>query len=689
MRVSVRPRRSPAVSMATALAAAVVPLAALTVVPPTAAAQDFTTQDSAAQDSTEQDSTEQEPATVPLAFGEMGLGGSVALTGQRGRTSVTLPVPDGTTPVALRGALEVPAGIERGWLDVTHDERFVGRVDLGGGAPTVPVAVPLTGVPVTGESVTLELATTIVPTTGSCLNSRDSSTVRLQDPVVDYAGAPMSPTTVADFLPPVLRTATLVLPDEPTADQATAALTLAAAVVDRYGSQPVRTVVRRASDRVGAPADGPFDRTVVVAPGAEAGLRLEPASDPAVPPALVVSGDGPALLDQIALVGGEAAELAVADRVSAGSLTVPPVLTADAMTLGDMGLGPVTQRGSGEVTVTIPVDQTRLGRAGSAMRVHVLGTYTPLSTGVAGSIHVAVGERDLDVRAADSSGVVDTWVDVPADSVERVTSVDVILRTTGNGDACSTGGALTLTIDSGTTVTTSGGTPDTRGFASVPQSLMPAVDVALAQQTFANTARAITVLTGLQRLSARPLIPTVVPFDDVAGSSEPAVVVAPDGLAAFGPAAEDLRLPLGTTGTTVLTLSGEDGDARVTVDSSAPFASLQVLRQNDRSVVVATSTASTQLDGLLAWLADDARRWDGLRGDVLFGTAAREPVSLSSVRESAAPAAVASGSTAPTAVWSVLVIGGIALVVGLIAAALVYVRSHGRPDDAPTSTDGP
>ncbi|MFC7959282.1 hypothetical protein [Rhodococcoides kroppenstedtii] len=688
MRVSVRPRRGPAA----ALAVTVVALATTILFTPTSAAQDTPAQDSTTQDST---------ANVPLSFAEMGLGGSVALTGQRGRASVTLPVPDGTSPVALRSTLEVPAGIERGWLDVTHDDRFVGRVDLGGGVPTVPVVVPLTGVPVIGRSVSLDLSTTIVPTMGSCLNSRDSSTVRLQDPVVDYAGAPTSPTTVADFLPPVLRTVTLVLPDEPTADQATAALTLAAAVVDRYGSQPVRTVVRRTSDRIGAPADGPFDRTVVVAPGADAEISLEASSDPAAPPALIVSGDGPALLDQVALIGGEAAELAVADRVVAGPLTVPPVLTADSMTLGDMGLGPQTQRGSGEVTVTIPVDQTRLGRAGSTMRVHVLGTYTPLSTGVAGNIHVAVGDRDLDVRAADGSGVVDTWVDVPAESVERVTPVDVTLRTTGNGDACSTGGALTLTIDSGTTVTTSGGTPDTQGFASVPQSLMPTVDVALAQQTFANTARAITVLTGLQRLSARPLIPTVVPFDDVALSAEPAVVVAPDGLSAFGPAAEEVRLPLGTTGTTVLTLrGGADGardtegvqavsDTRVTVDSTAPFASLQVLRQNGRTLVVATSTAAAQLDEMLAWLTDDARRWDGLRGDVLFGTASREPVSLSSVRDAVAPSAVASGSTAPAAVWSILVFGAVALVVGLVAAALVYVRSHGRPDDGPSSTDGP
>ncbi|MDV7196331.1 hypothetical protein R4172_01990 [Rhodococcus kroppenstedtii] len=301
MRVSVRPRRGPAA----ALAVTVVALATTILFTPTSAAQDTTAQDTAAQDTPAQDSTTQDStANVPLSFAEMGLGGSVALTGQRGRASVTLPVPDGTSPVALRSTLEVPAGIERGWLDVTHDDRFVGRVDLGGGVPTVPVVVPLTGVPVIGRSVSLDLSTTIVPTMGSCLNSRDSSTVRLQDPVVDYAGAPTSPTTVADFLPPVLRTVTLVLPDEPTADQATAALTLAAAVVDRYGSQPVRTAVRRTSDRIGAPADGPFDRTVVVAPGADAEISLEASSDPAAPPALIVSGDGPALLDQVALVGG-------------------------------------------------------------------------------------------------------------------------------------------------------------------------------------------------------------------------------------------------------------------------------------------------------------------------------------------------------------------------------------------------
>ncbi|WP_027507153.1 hypothetical protein [Rhodococcus sp. UNC23MFCrub1.1] len=660
-------------------------------VPTTATAQEVDDQDITAQDGAMQESTTLEgpaPAASALSFGEMGLGGSVALTGQRGRATITVPVPPGTVPVALRGVLEVPAGIDRAWLDLTHENRFVGRVDVIGGAPTAVVNVPLAGVAVTGRSVTLDLSTTVVPAAGTCLYTPDTSTVRLQDPVVDFAGVPAAPTVVADFLPPVLRTATVIAPDEPTAEQSTAVLILATTLVDFYGSQPVRVVVRSQSERAGTPADGPFDRTLVIAGGDEGAIELEPAIDPAAPPALRITGSGASLLDQIALLAGDAAALAVADRASAGPITIAPVLPAESMTLREMGLGPVTGRGAGEVTVTVPVDQTRLARAGSNLRVHLLGDYTPLSSGVAGGLRVSVGDTDLASSATDASGVLDLWVDIPPASVERVTAVTVTLRTTGNGDTCSTGGALALTVHADTTVSSSGGTPDTRGFESVPQSLMPGVSVALAEQSFANTARAAAVLTGLQRLSARPLVPTVAPFADVAAATTPALLVAPDGLAAFGPQAQNIRLPLSTTGTTVLTVrddsTGGGGDqTQVTVDSAAPFGSVQVLRQNDRSLVVATSNGAEQLDGVLAWLGDDVRRWSTLSGDVLFGTVAREPVSLSSSGDAAVPVVdVASGSTAPSGVWAILVIGGIALVIGVIGAALVYIRSRGRSDAA-------
>ena len=144
--------------------------------------------------------------------------------------------------------------------------------------------------------------------------------------------------------------------------------------------------------------------------------------------------------------------------------------------------------------------------------------------------------------------------------------------------------------------------------------------------------------------------------------------------------------PLATTGTSILTRQdqgGSDDGVQVTVDSGVPFASVQVTRQNDRTLLVATSSDASQLDGLVSWLGEDPTRWDGLTGNVLFGAGAREPVSLSSASDEVAAEPVAGGSTAPSGVMSILVAGGIAVAVGVLAAVLVWIRSRGKQDVRP------
>ncbi|MBY6684915.1 hypothetical protein HQ305_01455 [Rhodococcus sp. BP-149] len=632
-----------------------------------------------------QEESDSAPVSTPLSFGALGLGGSIALSGQRGSAVVTLPVPPGTVPTSLRGIIEVPAGIERGWLDISHRDRIVGRVDLPTGVPTAPVDIPLTGLDVVDDTVTLQMTTTMVPSAGYCLDTRESSTVRLQDPVMDVVGTPANPTVVADFLPPVLSGLRIFVPDEPTADQSTAALTLATSVVDYYGSQPVRVTVVPASSLGGAAPDGPFDRSVVLTPNTDPDARLIYPTTPGAPPQLFVAGDGTTLVDQIALLTSDVSALAVSTRVSAGAVPERPTLSSDSMTLADMSLGPLTASGPGEVTVTIPVDQTRLGRAASDLRVHVLGDYTPLSSEIAGALRISIGASDLVTWPADETGKIDQWVDVPSGLVDRVTSLDVVMQTSGNGDTCSTGGSLTVTVAGGTTIESAAGTPAARGFASIPQALMPTVDVALAQQDLPNTVRAATMLTGLQRLSARALAPAVVPVEQLLDGSGPGLLVAPDGIEDLG-VDTDLALPLATTGTSILTLrdaAAADDGAQVTVDSDVPFASVQVARDGDRTLLVATASDPDQLDGLVAWLGEDPTRWEGLTGDVVLGAGDREPVSLSSSADVPETEPVAAGSTAPSGVVAILIAGLVAVLVGVVAAILVFVRSRGRQDEVP------
>jgi hypothetical protein len=651
---------------------ALVVLASSTLTAPTASAQD------------------EEAAPVELTLSAMGIGNTLSLSGTGGRTQMTVPVTPGTTPQTLFATALVPVGLGRGWLDVSSQGRSVARVDLPEGVTTVPFSAPLSGLAVADNALTVDISTVLVPVDGYCLATPDDSTVRIVDASVGFAGQPAIPADISEFLPPVLSQLTVYVPDQPDADQSSAAVALTTAVIDRYGAQPLRVRLLPESQLSSAPVDGPFQRSVVVQPNTDGSAQLIYPTEPA-PPTLFVSGSGSALDDQVRMITSSLSALAVSTAASAGASSPPPTLSSDSMTLDDLGVGTVTATGSGSVTATVPVDQTRLGRAAGSMSVHLLGSYTPLPDDLGGSIVVSVGEKTLAVLPVDNAGRIDQWVDIPGAVASRVTDLAVTLRTSTGQNGCGTGGSATVTVDGDSSVTSSAsGTPSPSGFASLPQALMPRVDVALGQQNFADTARAVTLLGGLQRLSAVALAPRVVPMDDAVDGDSSAVVVAADD-----DVPDSITLPLRTDGDTTFTVGGQAfrpasglpagsaPSASLTVDGAMPYGSLQVVREESGTTMLVASSrnAPDQLDRTLGWLDADPSRWFALSGDVLFASGTGDPVALSSA-ELAGPADTAapadSSQSSPPIVRTLVLVGVGLFVLALIAAGVIVLRSRGR-----------
>lgn len=607
-----------------------------------------------------------------LTLGEVGLGESLRLQGVDGRVQITVPVPTGVVPRALNATLTVPPWLDRGWIDVESNDRPIFRIDLSGDAQTVPVSIPLGAAAIVGGAVTLEFSSTLIPDAGYCpVPSGDP--VRIIDAAVDYSGVPAIPRTISEFLPPVLRQLTVFVPAEPGPDVIDAVLTLTTSVTESFGAQNVRMVVRPDTDLRSAPPSGPFDRTVVLSDNTDAGAELIfPVPD--TPPQLYITGTGSELLDQTRLITSPVADLAVTRGALAGPRVPPAVLATNSTTFDALDIGTVT----GAPTASVALDQTRLGRSAADVSVHLTGSYTP----GAGSLTATIGDRTLAVWTADDTGRLDQWIDIPNAELDRITTLDVTVSRSseGSGSACGAQSASTVTIDGASVIESSdSASPVPLGFGSLPQALTPRVGVALAENSFVNTVRAVSLVNGLQRMSTRLMQPHVVEVDEALNGTEPAIVIAPDGNLP-----DTLELPVSSNGAATLSVTATDtsgSETLLTLDTAVPFGTVQVASNpNGAALMVASSNgAPAQLDDLIAWLDAGTNRWFGLSGDVLFGTPGAEPLTLSS-NDLTGPQTdtAAQSQTSNKLVVFFAGVGVVLILSGLIVAAIIVVRSRRR-----------
>ncbi|UXA07480.1 hypothetical protein KXD96_04940 [Mycobacterium sp. SMC-2] len=613
-----------------------------------------------------------------LATSDLGYGSALSFYGLQGVVQLTVPVPQGLTPAVLNATVQPPVNLRSGVIIVSQAEREFARVNV----PTndqAPIVIPLAGAEVVNDSVTVTLRAYLVPLDGYCVYPW--SPLRLTNATVGYTGVEQPPTTVAHFLPPVLRKLTIFVPRSPSVAESDTTVQLAAATAAHYGQQAPEIAVVPLADGQTAPPTPPRpqERQIVVKEGPDSGLSLQGATDL---PWLVISGPlGSAAEPDMALLFGNLSQLAVASKVVAGTLKFSPRLPDDVATLRELG-----QPGLNSVALqprlSIALDQTRFGRSIHAVRVHLKGSYSPLpNTG--GQIQATVGTETIDSWPADGHGAIDRWIDIPDRLLQRWTGLDVTLDVAGNVGRCGdfyTAGAgdhmFTLTINGDSTVQSSPATPPVPdGLRSVPQALMPQIQVGIEPRSFDDTARAARIVVGLQRISSIPIVTTVVSAQQAIDSSKPAIVIAADGWKH-----SDIPLPVAAESSgriTVNALQSDGKPATLTLDPELRFATLQTVVNRGRTLLVATSNGATaQLDVLLKWLDSDAKRWQGLRGVALVSVPGEDPVVVDRPDvATAAPSATFEGPWGSKWLWW---FGGAWLAVAVIGAAVILLRSRRR-----------
>lgn len=566
------------------------------------------------------------PSQSPvLALPTLGAGDTLSFFGQQGTQTVTIPVPSGLAPSELRATVELPPNLQGGSISAVQQDRTLSRVDVPT-ADRAPITIPLRGATVVENSVAITLQSFLEPAGGLCVFDR-ADPMRLTDASVAFNGTETAPTSVAEFLPPVLEKLTVSVPETPSQSESNAAVALSSAVVAYYGAQPVEVVVQGLPAGRNAPdtPSAPLERQITIIEQPTSGVTL--LEGPGVP-ALVISGPAAELSNQTLLLTSDISRLAVSSRAVAGPLRVSPQLPPDSTTLRDLGEPGISATALTDPQVSIGIDQTRLGRPAGNIRVNLKGSYTPLPPNYGGQVVISVGDQVISRWVADPNGTIDKWVDIPDRLLQRFTDLNVAVDAAGDTGGCGQSSPITLTIDGDSPVqSTPADPPVPPGFQSIPQAFMPSVQIGLTVGSLADTARASSIVTGLQRLSSVPTETTVVPLGEAVSSSNPAILISADGWNE-----PDIDLPVSTTAGGPIDIEGVDSSGEkttLTLDPAVAFGSLQTVRDGDRTVLVASSTgAAGQLDSLLRWLEADEERWITLNGNALIAVPDRDPIAM-------------------------------------------------------------
>lgn len=607
-------------------------------------------------------------AQTVISATAIGMSDELAFRDRTDEVAVPVPVPAGLTPRTLVGTIQTPVGLGLGQLEAWSGDLLLARIPVDGAEEFVRVEVPLDRARVRDQVADVTLRTVLDSDGGACPDWSERS-LELRDGEVRYDGEPETPRALSDFVPPVLDRLEIYLADQPTPVEAEAAAELATAASARFGRRGLKVEVLPAS-APRATSASPFTRRVEIREGGDARIDLVDAPVPTV----VISGDATSLVQQSRSVTTDLGELAVTDAVTVDAqLPVPRALMTEA-TLDQLGTGSITARAPGTVQASFGLDQTRLATVTGDVTVDLRGTYSPPPAGGSGLVVVEAGGTVLDSWVADQSGVLDRTVTVPAQLLGRYTDIDVSLQTAGEGAACGVALPLTMLVSGDTRVRiTEPTSPAPRGFESVPQALMPRVQLATGTNSLADVGRAVTILSELQRLSELPLRSEWVSVDDLLDSGAPGILVTSDRVP------DGLSLPLAITGgrTMQVIARGQDEPSTVRFYEDIDFASLQVVEDEDRAIVVAsTSSGSAELDRTLDWLGSDPDRWNGLRGNVLFTAPGREPAALSTTEALVNSTAE---STSSRDVRLALTVGAVAAVAGLALAGIVWlVTRRGR-----------
>lgn len=602
----------------------------------------------------------------------------VQLKGQIATSEVFVPVPRGLQPLMMTATVTVSPDVGGGYLEVRQADDTLAtfvidrRKHLRGEA----ITIPLVDTTVTRDMLALTFYARIRTADNACESAVIGTRVTLERSVVTFGGAADAPTSIGDFLPPVLDHLSIWIPPAPTEAEAGAALRIATAAVARYAGQNAR-VALYGGTRLPAAQDTPFSRVIVVRRNGSAGARLIRSGRG---PVLTFSGPADVLDRTSRTFAGGMSPLAIGTELQALMIDEDAPFTGDRYTFEALGFRQLQATGVGRIEIPMAFSQYGLGGSVRGLTFRLSGAHTPVASGAHATLGVLV--NGVLVRAVEltHTGRFDATLEIPSHLIQRDNSAAIRVDYAPDDGVCILGiHPFTIQISPRSTIDVSRGEGVNEGFLRYPQALGGGFDVAFDRLTLTHTRIALDLLTSLQKLAGSPLQPTVTSWRRAREGKRTAVLITSDPAKARG-----LDPPLDPDPFRVVDAGGR---VVLSAKSDAPFAVLEAFRARNRDILLLAAKRGLPLmQDLAAGLREEGGGsgggWFGLTGDVLVQPELGSPVNMNlrsrSLRAEPLEPVRSSGSALlrsasfPAAVVS-----------ALILLAFIYPRLVRRAPEAP------
>ena len=537
--------------------------------------------------------------------------------------SLKIDVPDGLSPTSLAGGLHSVSNIPSGYIEAqTTDGRYLGTIpipDRATGRTSEPFTVDIASVPIVNHAAQLNFVLRRVGGGDIC---DPPPTLVMSDFSVAFTGDSPQPTTIQGFFPSVAPTVNLYVDPKPTVAEKLTTLSLVAALTYDYRPAPV-TINIQPLARSGAepPIDGEkFTRAVVI--------RDDDKSPPGVSlvsregnPYLLLAGKGDELGKQVRLFEDKLIALAQNTNVTVTSTQAESRPGAATMTFDELKVaGSAKVFGQSFIPLNLGAGLFQRAKPGS-VEVHLVANYTPVDPTEKGTMAVAIGGVVVKTVRLGVTGRVETQFAIPADVAARDQTLGLSVTYEQAAGTCTARSIpMDFQVDPMSTASVTSGGVAMGGFAALPAGFVPTFQVAMDDTDPAQLAHAAAIVGLIQRLSSVVLKPDIVSLQEASTSDSSALIIAN----ARSVHAQKLDPPIDTAGD----LSSIDLPAPVVAKISQGIASIQSYAQNNRTVVLVTTSGTWDIANAIFNYLSGLTGWQDLSGDVLVSGQGGNPQSL-------------------------------------------------------------
>lgn len=550
----------------------------------------------------------------PITWPSLGRPDRLEILGSDLSVDTDIPVPSGMTPGILTGLIGAVVNTVAGRVDVRDGRGVVlGSIPVPADQSSTPFAVDISGAQITAGLATLSfILREQNPPVDSC--GRLPSLTLSQLGSSDLGQTPY-PVRVADFKPGYVEQILIRTGPSPTTAQQQAALDLVAMFTRFYRPMAVPIDVDTSPGPV---APGPPTRRVVeLQEGPAPGMTVRNAALPDA--ALVISGRGSELSQQVQLFADRRVELAQTDSATVTAATVEVPNGATHKTFGQLRItGEISVLGTATLYVGFDAGEFAVGPVQQAT-LRLLAHYTPVAGGEA-SVIVRSGNTVLASRHLDDSGLLDITGTIQPEAIQSTVGIALQLRYIPSQRCAPLNDRMQFTLDPASSVTVTPGSHNRGGFPFLPMAFTPEFTVSIDQPDHLRYAAQAINLLGQQ--TAVLLQPHLTSLQEAVRSGSGALVVArAEDLAATG-----WKPPMLSQGADSVDISGVPS---TDVNLQGPVGVIQAFSDQGRTVLaVGASQDWSLVDRSFDYVRAQPARWASLTGDVVATGTAGHSVNL-------------------------------------------------------------